>query len=570
MTTQPTVTLADGFWAPRRAQLRDRTLAVMLERLEAQGVIDNFRRLVGRSDAPRRAMHFSDSDLYKWVEAAILADRLELAEEVIDLIEAVQSPDGYVHTYYGVDGLPHRYTDLAFGHEQYCAGHLIEAAVAHHAATGTTRLLDVARRLADHLLATFGPGRDERTDGHPEVELALCRLAAATGDRRYVDHATWVIEQQLAATGTTIDTFTLSGHAVRALYLTSAIAEVALAGGGGRWDAAARRLFDSLLAEHSYPTGAVGGRWLGEMVGKPFEQPDAMSYTESCGAVAATQLCERIWRLTGDPRALDQVELLLFNAVPCGVGADGASWFYSQPHAVAEVAPDPNPWDEGFDYGVMMLREWFPARRHDWFVVPCCPPNLGRLFASVDRHVAEVDAAGDLLIHLPIAGRITGAGWDVEITGSYPSAGDVHVEVRAAPDGRAVRVRRPGWAAGTGHEPLGADGSFPLRVDWAWWTTDHRVEGAGGHVHLRRGPVVHCAEGVDNPHLDLRDLVVDPTRPPDEAFARRRPTPDAPLHAPVAGPDAAIGIDAVTVTTRPYADWANHGATTLRTRFPRR
>jgi len=559
------IELRDRFWAPRATQLRRRTLDVVLERLEKQGAVDNFRRLAGRPDLARRAMHFSDSDVYKWLEAAILAGRSDLAEPMVELIERVQAPDGYVHTYYGAPGAPPRWSDLDFGHEHYCFGHLMEAAVAHHAATGSERLLTVATRLADHLCGTFGPGRDERTDTHPEVELALCRLAAATGRARYVEQAAWAVERRLAAAGTDLDGFVLGGHAVRALYLVSAIAEVALATGAVRWTDAATRLFDALVNEHAYPTGAVGARWLGESVGRPFEQPDAMAYAESCAAVAATQLSARVWRLARDPRALDQIELLLFNAVPCGTGAGGDSWFYSQPQAVAEVAADPNPWVYGFDYGLLMMREWFPARRHAWFDVPCCPPNLARMFATVERRVAEVDAAsGDLLLHLPLACRLRGAGWDVEVHGDYPFEGGIRVVVHAAPAGRAVRVRRPGWAGGAGHEVLSGDGVVTLPVDWEWWATDHRVEGAGASVHLRRGPVVYCVEGASLSGVDLRDLIVDPTRGPQAAFRRRAATA-ATLHRRWDGRAAGVPV---AVTPIPYADWANGASTTMRVRFP--
>lgn len=557
------VDLTDDFWAPRVEQLRTTTLEVILDRLEGQGVVDNFRRLATSFDGPRRALHFCDSDLYKWVEAAAIARRTDLAQPVVDLIEAVQQPDGYLHTHYGIPDGPPRYSDLDFGHEHYCFGHLLEAAIAHHQATGSEQLLTVARRLADHVCAAFGPGRDERADAHPEIELALCRLASATGEGRYLDHAAWIIRHQVEAAGFSLATLPFSGHAVRALYLASGIAEVALATGEHEWSRAALRLFDSMVHEHAYPTGAVGGRWLGEAVGQPYEQPDTMAYAESCAAVAATQFAARIWRLTGDPRALDQVELLLFNAVPCGVGADGRSWFYSQPQAVAEVAPDPNPWVYGFDYGQQMLLQWFPARRHRWFAVPCCPPNLARLYAGVGRYVAEVDHRGDLLVHLPVASRLRGEGWDVEIEGRYPDDGDVQVTIHEAPSGGSVRVRQPGWAGGTGHHALPDDGRLALPVDWQWWTTDHRVESGADRVHLRRGPVVHCVEGVDHPQLDLRDLVVDPRRSPTAAFARRAGAATG-LHHPV----AAVEAEPVTVTTRPYAEWANRDPTTMRVRFP--
>lgn len=570
------VTLTDDFWAPRQEQLRTHTLPVMLERLEASGTVANFRRSAEGNGEPFRAMHFADSDLYKWLEAAVLAGRDDLADPVIDLVVAVQQPDGYVHTHFGTDGCPPRYSDMAFGHEQYCHGHLIEAAVSHWETTGSDRLLGVAVRLADHLLATFGPGRDERTDSHPEVELALARLGAATGDERYVAHAAWIIEAQLERVDLTLEDHRWSGHAVRAIYLASGIAEVALATGSQRWVDAATRLYASLLDQHSYPTGAVGGRWLGEAVGKPYELPDAMAYAESCAAVAAVQLSRRMWRLTADPRALDQIELLEFNAVPCGVGSDGESWFYSQPHAVAEVAAETNPWMYGFEYGQVMLLEWFPTHRHEWFDVPCCPPNLARLFASVDRDVCEVDAAGDLYLHLPIAARITGDGWDVEVTGSYPTDGDVQVRVHAAPPGRVVRTRRPGWAGGDGHEVLdagaGAAATWDLPVRWEWWRSARHVEGAAGQVHLRRGPVVHCVEGAALDHAgmagaDLRDLVVvDASAGPDTAFALRRDVER--LYGPVPDDHRAADVQPVALRTTPYAEWANRGTTTMRTRFP--
>jgi DUF1680 family protein len=559
------VTLADEFWAPRLVQLRDKTLPTIAEQLEVQGVFDNFRRLAGSAEAastPRRAMHFSDSDLYKWVEAAILAGEEDRCQEAIALIAAVQQPDGYVGTFYGFDAHPPPFSDLAFGHEQYCIGHLVEAAVTQTEVTGSDELLDVAVRAADGLIARFGPGLDERTDGHPEIELALCRLTGVTGEARYVSYAAWAIEQQLAAAGMTLGSFRLGGHAVRAIYFVSGMAEVALATGEDRWVDAAIRGFDALVDFHSYPTGAVGSRWLGEALGRPFEQPDASAYAESCAAVAAAQLAERMWRLTAEPRALDHLELLLYNAVPCGVGADGAAWFYSQPQAVDEVAADTNLWCHEFDYGQVMLRDWFPARRHRWFAVPCCPPNLARMFAAVPRCVAEIDGH-NLLVHLPIASRIRGQGWDVTITGRYPDDGRVAFSVHAAPDGGQLLVRQPGWTEGRGHTPPAAGGTIDLPVDWTWWTTDHRVEG-GTTAHLRRGPIVYCLEGVDHPGIDLRDLAVDPTCPPETAFYRRQP--GTALHRPWAEPGTSN--IAVAAVPRPYASWANRGPTTMRLRFP--
>lgn len=573
MTSPPglDVHLTDSFWAPRQAQLRDHTVPVLLERLEAHGVVDNFRRLSGRADTARKGLWFSDSDLYKWMEAAAWAGRSDLLDPVVEVVVAAARPDGYLHTYYDAgEGAPPRYQDLANSHEWYCGGHLIEAALAQHEALGSGVLLETARRWADHLCATFGPGRDTRLDGHPEVELALVRLAGHTGDERYLDQAAWIVESQLSRAGLSVDDISLGGHAVKALYLASAITEIALARADERYVRAAHRLFASLVDEHSYPTGAVGGRWLDESVGKPYELPEAMAYAESCAAVAATQFCHRFWRLTGDGRSLEQLELLLCNAVPCGTGEDGESWFYSQPHAVAGLSPEVNPWVQPFEYQQSMLLEWFPVRRHTWFDVTCCPTNLARLVATVHHYVAAVDGLGDLLVHLPVAARLTGAGWDVTVGSDYPGGGEVTVTTRAAPPGRQVRVRIPVWAGGSGHVAVPPGGHLHLPVAPQWWETDRRVEGAAGSVFLRYGPVVHCVEGLDHPGVSLEDLSVDPSAPPESAFlleiAGGRP---AGLHRP-AGLAGSAPPAPVAVTTVPYHRWANRGPTTMRIRFPRR
>jgi DUF1680 family protein len=215
-----------------------------------------------------------------------------------------------------------------------------------------------------------------------------------------------------------------------------------------------------------------------------------------------------------------------------------------------------------------MLLEWFPVRRHRWFDVTCCPTNLARMVATVHHHVAEVAPDGDLLVHLPVAVRVTGSGWDVEVASDYPDGGDVALTVRAAPAGRRVMVRVPGWAGGSGHVPVADGGRLYLPVEDQWWETDPRVEGAGGSVFLRRGPVVHCAEGVDHPGVDLRDLVVDPTRPPSSAFSARSGGAGPPLHRPAARQHAARGRS-VRVVTVPYHAWANRGPTTMLLHFSR-
>jgi DUF1680 family protein len=561
------VELGDQFWAPRWHQLREHTLVVLLERMERHGVVDNFRRLAGRSPAAqRRGLWFTDSDLYKWIEAACLAGRADLADPIVEVIVATQSPDGYLNTYYGHDTQP-RYGDLGASHELYCIGHLIEAAIEHERATGTSELLDTAVRAADHLCATFGPGLDERVDGHPEVELALARLAVRTGTERYLHLARWMIEQTVE-----VATFELGGHAVRSLYLASGIAEVALATGDDAYAEATRRLFASLDREHSYPTGAVGGRWMGEAVGRPFELPADSSYAESCAAVAAAQFAWRYWRLTGDTAGVDRYETILYNAMAAGVGADGESWFYSQPHA-ATGDREVDPWVSPLDFQASMLDQWFPPRRHSWFDVTCCPTNLARGFAQVPEHVAALDHHGQLVVHLPIASRLRGGGWDVEVGGAYPWDGQVTCEIHTAPtDGRLV-VRVPGWAGGRGLRDITAAPRIDLPVAAEWWRADPRATSARGQVFLRRGPVVYCGEEPAGSALDLRRVRVDAHAP---ALEREAPLlaggvwvvevaahlepPLSELYVPLGDPPQTSPVE---LTLIPYATWANRGPSTM-------
>jgi uncharacterized protein len=520
------VELTDGFWAPRVAQLQDHTLAVLLDRFVEHGVVDAFGRLTGQVQAPRRGLWFTDSDLYKWMEAAALAGRLDLLDPVIGTVVAAQHPDGYLHTYYGLEpfelapgsgGEPGRYRDLTSSHELYCFGHFIEAAVAHHGVTGRDDLLAPATRLADHVCATFGPDRDSRIDDHPEIELAMARLAAVTGAERYLAFARWSIEALLARAGLTIDTLDLAGHAVKALYLASGIAEVARATGDDRWRATTERLWSSLVHERSYPTGAVGGRWLGEAMGRPFELGDETAYGESCAAVAAVHFARRVHDLTGDIGCLDHLELVLYNAVACGVGADGESWFYSQPqawHGPAEQA-EQNPWVQFHEYHESMQLQWFPPRRHRWFDVTCCPPNLARMFAAVPQHVAAVEGDGSLRIDLPVAARIGGGGWDVRVSSDYPGAGAVTMRVEHVPDGadaaRVIRVRVPGGPGAIGRWQTvegrpGMDVALDVPVARTRHACDPRVVTAIGRHYVREGPIVLCAEVPTASTTDLRLL----------------------------------------------------------------
>ena len=516
------VALADGFWAPRLEQLRDHTLPVLLERLTDHGVIDAFARLSGRArgSAPGALVHRlrplqvdGGGSHRRSHRPARPRHRHRGRGAASRRLPALVLRPGAVRLAADSGGEPGRYRDLSSSHELYCAGHFIEAALAHHAATGRDDLLGPAVRLADHLCDTFGPDRDRRLDGHPEIEVAMGRLASATGNERYLEHARWTIEALLGGAGLTLDDVDLAGHAVRALYLASGIAEVALATGDDRWRSCTERLWSTLVHERSYPTGAVGGRWMGEAVGRPFELADETAYGESCAAVAASQFTRRVFDLTGDIACLDHLELVLYNAVACGVGHDGASWFYSQPQAWhgSGGRPEQNLWVQPHEYQEQMALQWFPPRRHEWFDVTCCPPNLARMFATGARpggpaRIRRVPShrparrgpphrRGMGRAHrrpLPRRcrragpGRWTRAGFRGDRPGPAPGGGPVVGAV-------AERGREPGGRAvvrGAGRTDVAG-----LR---RW------VVSAVGRRYLRGGPIVYCAEVPADSPSDLR------------------------------------------------------------------
>jgi len=495
--TVPHVTPADPFWAPRLAQLRDHTLPVLRERLEHHGAMEAVTRLASRpQDRPRRrAHHGSDADLAGWIEAACLAGVPHLVEPFVEPIVAAQQADGYWSTELGVDPAgPRRYDRIEDGAEHRAAARFIDAAIAHHGATGDLRLLDVAIRWADHLLVTFGPGRDERVPAVPVgLEGALVHLGAATGNDRYVAHARWVCERRLALTGTDLEHVALAGDATAAVLGAEAIATIAEATGDDRWRAAAERLFDSLVGAHLHPTGNVGTARSDGTIGGEFHVPTHGPHAHSCAAVATLGFAQAVWRLTGRADALDLVELSLYNAVAAGTGSDGESWMAAQSHTDGSA-------------------------RSSWLDPSCCPTALARAVAAVPSLVADVGPDGHLRIHLPLAARIVGGGWDVEVRSGYPWDADVDLVVHEGPEGGRIAVRVPGWAGGRGHRDITASPRLRLLVRPEWWEADPRVTAGRGSVFLRRGPIVYCVEGpADGP--DLRSVVIVPGQPIEERDA---------------------------------------------------
>jgi DUF1680 family protein len=586
-----------GFWQPRREANRARAIPRLLELLEEHGVIDNFRRLHGKP-VERRGLLFTDSDLYKWMEAAAwaLADETDNTlgvwlEEVIDAVLPAQGADGYLNTWFVDARAGDRFTRLASDHELYCAGHLFQAAIAHRRVTGERRLLDAARRFAEHLRTRFGPEGIREADGHPEVELALVELFRETGERRYLELAGFFLETQGLA-----GLREMEGHAVRAGYFCAGGADYVLETGDAAIREALEAVWQSLVTTKLYVTGGMGGRHSGESLGAPYELPNERAYAETCAALANVFWNWRMLLLTGETRFADLMERALYNGFLAGVSLSGSEYFYVNPLA-CNGRGEGDPWYAWARRG--------PAERREWYACTCCPPNVQRMLASLPGYMFSTSAAG-LHLHLYDAADLTGQLQDgtpfaLTMRTRYPWEGDVAIRLDPErPVTTTLFLRVPEWCPGAearvngAHAAEGAPGTaLAIRREWragdqveltlpmsaTLLACDPRVPENRGSVALQRGPLVYCLEAPDNPGIDVYDARVraEANSAPLDLVAEHRadllggvtrlrfagrasaaPPPPGPLYRPLRERQDPELRD-VTLTAIPYYAWANRG-----------
>lgn len=630
------VTLEDAFWAPRLKINREVTLPSQYRQCEDTGRIDNFRRVSGKKDVPFVGIFFNDSDVYKWLEAASWSlathpDDPALRKMVDDTITEVadaQDANGYLNTYFSVERVGERWTNLKDMHELYCAGHLFQAAVAHHRATGGDKLLNVALRFADHICDTFGPkdsGRREGTCGHEEIEMGLVELYRVTGEKRYLAQADYFISargQEPSACYNDADPASaghdrryrqdhvpfrqleeVTGHAVRQIYLDCGATDVLTETGDQTLKRALDAQWDNMTGRRMYVTGALGARHEGEAFGKDYELPSDRAYAETCASIANVMWNWRMLQLTGESRYADLMELALYNGVLAGLSLDGTQYFYVNPLA-----------DDG------------THRRQAWFGCACCPPNVARLLASLPGYFYSTQWRGELRVwvHLYASGTAilsTPQAPEQMIRlrqdTNYPWSGEIKFTVEEAPTETArLFFRIPNWADGAQiqvndepsynpvrHDPEN-DGETALpqyaHVARQWkggdvirLTLPMQVSQVEGHPYvadtfgkaaLMRGPLVYCVEQADQADIDVRDISLDratsfaPVHEPDllggvmvlhaEAQEKDRTGWDGRLYQPALAPDAAA-MRAVTVTAIPYYAWANREPGAMRVWLPR-
>ncbi len=600
------VTIDDTFWAPRRRVNHAVTLPEQYAQLEQTGRLHNLRRAAGQEQGAFEGRFFNDSDVYKWLEAAawVLAterdERLQAqVDDLIALIAAAQDADGYLDTYFTFARVPERWTDLAVMHELYCAGHLIQAAVAHHRALGRRDLLDVAVRLADHIVATFNPMGRQGADGHPEIEMALVELSRDTGDERYRHQAQFFVDQRGQHPPTISGKeyhqdhapvraqHEVVGHAVRALYLYAGMTDLyAETGEQALWEALAA-LWRNLQGRKIYITGGAGARHEGEAFGDDYELPNRRAYAETCAAIAHVMWAWRLLLVTGEACYGDALETALYNGVLSGISLDGETYFYENPLA-----------DRG------------NHRRQPWFGTACCPPNVARLLASLPGYVYTTSDKG-LWVHLYATGTATAALTDVGVVTlrqqtNYPWDGEITLTIDP-PDVAlfSLFLRVPKWAEGASvtvnDEVIGAPvrpGHYmEIRRQWAQGdvvrlTLPLAVRLLSSHpyvinnrdrVALVRGPLVYCVEAADHPGVDPWDLVLSTdaawrvAREPDllggimvlrteDARARVDDGWEGQLYRSFDTPSAAT--TRVPLTAIPYYVWANRDAGPMQVWLP--
>jgi DUF1680 family protein len=567
-------------WQRRNSEV---SLPLAMTQMEAAGNIGNLRLAVAGEDGGYRGPAFMDSDVYKTLEAiawelarardrdsATSSDRAgsgdqassgdsasssdaglaAFAAETAALLEKAQQPDGYLNSYAQVTGKP-RYAHLAYSHELYCAGHLIQAAIATHrgasasparstsrgaarrsAGDASAALLGVARRFADHLVETFAG--TTRNDGHPIIETALVELYRETGHEPYLQLASQFVEQRgrglIGDSGfgsrylqdhlPVRESTSEVGHAVRALYLEAGIADVAAETGDRELLAASVTRWDDMVATKTAITGGNGSRHSGEAFGDAFELPPDRSYNETCAAIASFQWSWRLLLATGDAKYADLMERVLYNGFGAAVSADGRRFFYV------------NPLQRRADH----FENDHRGRRREWFSCACCPPNIMRLLSSLQHYLATT--AGDVLyVHQftdsRIAAQLPAGALELETRTEYPWTGRVDFQVRSAPEaecGLAVRV--PDWSPGArltlDGEPLTLqpDERGYLIVTRRWQPGDvltldldvsprlsypsRRIDALRGTVAIERGPLVYCFEQADQQdQTSIEDLAIE-------------------------------------------------------------
>ncbi len=612
------VTLNDSFWNPRVEINRTVTIPASFRKCEETGRIMNFEIAAGLKEGKfQTTFPFDDTDPYKIIEGASFSLQVHpdpmldhYVDSLITLIARAQEPDGYLYTTRTIDPAhPHAWSgnerwinESILSHELYNSGHLFEAASAHYLATGKRSLLDVALRNANLLCEVFGPGKRSDAPGHEIVEMGLVRLYRITGEKKYLDLARFFIDCRGAARNPdkaysqdhipVVEQTEAVGHAVRAGYLYSGIADVAALTGNIEYTNAIDRIWENMVSKKLYLTGGIGAVHDGERFGNNYELPNLTAYNETCAAIANVYWNYRMFLLHGESKYIDVMERSLYNNVASGVSLDGKLFFY----------PNPLESDGKYKFNVGSLG------RQAWFDCSCCPTNVCRFMSSIAGYI-YAHGQDKLYVNLFI-----GSKSEIELAGGklvtisqetrYPWEGDVLIRVDPAKESDFdLCVRIPGWAIG---HPVPSDlyryksssnakitihingnrvnyemksGYAVIRRTWAKGDVirysipmeihqveaNPLVEDDRNKIALERGPLVYCVEGTEN--LALNDLVIHKDLKLSSDFDRNILHGIQVIHGKYSETEK-TGPGIYNFTAIPYYCWDNRGDTSMKVWIP--
>jgi DUF1680 family protein len=617
------VKFTSGFWTQRQAVNHNASLKHAYRMLNEAGNLHNLRMAAGWESGQYRGMNFSDENVYKWLEAMAWelgsvpdAELQSIANEVISLLAAVQQPDGYLNSYYQVVEPQHKWTDLDFGHELYCAGHLIQAAIAFKRAQNDERLLEIACRFVDHIEKVFGPGKREAACGHPEIEMALMELSRLTGQHRYRELAQFFVDQRgkkkmrgIGANGPEYhqdhvavrDAEGVAGHAVRQMYLASAVADLYMEAGEQALLEVSHRYWNDMVDGKMFITGGVGSRFDGESFGEAYELPPDQCYCETCAAIGNFFWNWRMLLITGESRYADLMERLVYNGILSSPSLEGTGFFYVNPLMLRNgryVRLSTNPDEEHTTTG-----------RPHWHSVSCCPPNVMRLLASLPNYFATQDEMG-LQIHQYTNEEISCDISSLKVETEYPWEGHIKITVIKSSDKPwKLSLRVPEWCQRSSlkvnaqeiHAPsqkgysilerlwkAGDVVDLELAMPPFFVEPDPRIDSVRDCVAIQRGPIIYCLEEQDQEQgVNLLDVKIDPS---EELFSKwqgnllhgvtalegtgyqlsRSEWQDAsrglyhPLQNEIYSPERKVKLIAI-----PYYAWGNRGLKSMRVWIPR-
>lgn len=558
-----TITLTDTFWKRYTELIRKEMIPfqwdVLHDKLdidiakerdddgipsEKSHAIENFKIAAGKKEGDHYGWWFQDSDVYKWLESAANSyalnpdeKLLEMMDEVVYLIEDAQEEDGYLSTYYQIKSPELKFRRLFQSHELYCAGHLIEASVAHYKATGDKRLIDVSEKFVDCINKHFGEeeGKINGADGHQEIELALIKLYEVTGKEEYVTLSKWFLEirgqdpefytkqlqenidlglskghvekvhlEYLQAHKPVLEQEEAVGHAVRLVYMAAAMAEVAAVKKDEKMFKAAKRLWDNVVKKRMYVTGGIGSTVHGEAFTSDFDLPNDSMYCETCASIGLLYFARAMLKNEVDVEYAEIMERTLYNTIISGMALDGKHFFYVNPLEVNPEASRRHP-----------AKSHVKATRPSWFGCACCPPNLARTLTSLNNYVTSVHDNA-IYIHL-----LTDFEGDIELdsqtisltqTTDISDKGKVTIDVKGVTEPVKIYLRLPEWGdtyvlenntsvdKGYAEFILNKDREVTMECGLPVHVLESHplVRNNRGKVAIQRGPFVYCIEGEDN------------------------------------------------------------------------